>query len=90
MMINNIYCDVEGRPIDKGTLEDKIAQVGQTTEDIRCLYNSIENMDEDQIINALLGLEIFTQMRTDELWECFKQVNHNEGQHEETIQIRFP
>lgn len=90
MIINNIYCDFEGRPIDKGTLEDKITQVGQTVEDIRCLYYSMENMDEDQIMNALLGLEIFAKMRTDELWECFKQVNHNEGQHKENIQIRFP
>lgn len=90
MIINDLYCDLNGKPIDRFTLEEKITQVAQIAEDIRCVYQSSEKMDEDQMMNALLGLEIFARMRTDELWECLKQVNHNEGHHEEKVQIRFP
>jgi hypothetical protein len=35
-------------------------------------------MNQDQITNALLGLEIFASMRFEELWDCFEQLLHNQ------------
>jgi hypothetical protein len=86
MIVHGKYVDLDGNPIGRSDLDKKVDNVLQTAEDIRCLYYASENMDEDQMANALLGLEIFARMRAEELIECVKQVNHNERIAEEEIQ----
>lgn len=66
-----------GRKVDYLTLEQKIMAAWQTVDDIKTLYNVRDTLNEDQIDNALIGLEIFASMRFDELWQCFEQVLHN-------------
>ena len=68
------------RKVDFFTLEEKIMAAWQTVEDIKALYKSSERMNQDQITNALLGLEIFASMRFEELWDCFEQAIHNKRQ----------
>lgn len=66
-----------GRKVDYLTLEQKIMAAWKTVDDIKTLYNVRDTLNEDQIDNALIGLEIFASMRFDELWQCFEQVLHN-------------
>lgn len=82
MMSNNYYYEFDNykRKVDYFTLEQKIMAAWHTVDDIKALYKSSEGMNEDQIANALLGLEIFASMRFEELWECFEQVLHNQRQ----------
>lgn len=86
MIINGYYCDSNGNRIDQSTLKDKIGQTQQIVKDITCLYYATEKLNEDQVLNALLGLEIFAKMRTDELLDCFNQMEHNEKLAKEEIQ----
>jgi hypothetical protein len=78
MMIDGYYCEDDGkRKIDYLTLEQKIMAAWHTVDDIKAFYKSSERMNQDQITNALLGLEIFASMRFEELWDCFEQMLHN-------------
>ena len=78
MMIDDYYCEDDGRrKVDYLTLEQKIMAAWLTVDDIKALYRSSERMNEDQITNALLGLEIFAPMRFEELWDSFEQMLHN-------------
>lgn len=75
-----------GRKVDRFTLEQKIMAAWQTLDDIRALYNVRDTLSEDQIDNALIGLEIFASMRFEELWRCFEQFVHNEHQAKQKAQ----
>lgn len=77
-MKDNYYVEeFGGRKVDYVTLEQKIMAAWHTLDDIKAFYRSLDGMNEDQIANAVLGLEMFASMRFDELWECFEQVLHN-------------
>ena len=77
MKINGIHMNSRGKPVDRFDLEEKIMKAWSTTDDIKSFYSSAEHMDEDQIINALIGLEIFAEMRFNELWNTFEQCIRN-------------
>ena len=77
MKINGIHMNGRGEPVDRSDLEDAIMKAWRTTEDIKAFYMSAERMDEDQVINALMGLEIFAEMRFNELWNTFEQCINN-------------
>ena len=77
MKINGVHMNDRGKPVDRFDLEDAIMKAWRTSDDIKAFYTSAENMNEDQIINALIGLEIFAEMRFNELWNTFEQCVSN-------------
>jgi len=77
MKINGIHMNARGEPVDRFDLEDAIMKAWHTTDDIKAFYTSAENMNEDQVINALMGLEIFAEMRFNELWNTYEQCISN-------------
>ena len=77
MKIKGIHMNGRGEPVDRFDLEDAIMKAWRTTDDIKAFYTSAEHMDEDQVINALIGLEIFAEMRFNELWNTFEQCVSN-------------
>jgi len=77
MKINDIHMNDRGKPVDRFDLEDAIMKAWHTTDDIKAFYTSAEHMNEDQVINALIGLEIFAEMRFNELWNTFEQCIQN-------------
>jgi len=54
-------------------LEEKIMGAWQTVEDLDVLYHGVEEMDEDQFQNAILGLREFHELRMGNLWRVFEQ-----------------
>ena len=77
MKINGTYMNERGTPVDRSDLEDAIMKAWRTSDDIKAFYTSAERMNEDQVINALMGLEIFAEMRFNELWNTFEQCINN-------------
>ena len=77
MKINGIHMNSRGKPIDRFDLEEAIMNAWRTSDDIKAFYKSSEYMDEDQVMNALMGLEIFAEMRFNELWDTFEQCISN-------------
>jgi len=77
MKIKGIHMNSRGKPVDRSDLEDAIMKAWRTTDDIKAFYTSAEHMDEDQVINALMGLEIFAEMRFNELWNTYEQCINN-------------
>ena len=77
MKINGIEMNDMGDPVSRFDLEEAIMNAWRTTDDIKALYKSSEYMDEDQLMNALLGLEIFAEMRFNELWNTFEKCINN-------------
>jgi len=77
MKINGTHMNDRGTPVDRFDLEEAIMKAWRTSDDIKALYTSAERMDEDQMVNALLGLEIFAEMRFEELWNIYEQCISN-------------
>ena len=77
MKINGVHMNDRVTPVNRFDLEEAIMKAWRTSDDIKALYTSAEHMDEDQMINALLGLEIFAEMRFNELWNTFEQCISN-------------
>ena len=59
-------------------LEEKIMAAWHTVDDLKALYNNVEEMDLDQLYGAIDGLRIFADMRQQELWDTFEAMLHNE------------
>ena len=78
MIINSMHVDDRCVPVSMNTLHDSIMSAWHTVDDIKSLIKSAENMNEDQIMNALLGLEIFADMRMQELFDTYENVTHNQ------------
>ena len=78
MIINGIHMNDRNKPVDQFDLEEAIMNAWRTLDDIKALYKSVEYMNEDQVMNALIGLEIFADMRFNELWNTFEQCTANE------------
>ena len=90
MKIDGLHYDVYGgSPIDRFDLEEKIMNAWKLSDDIKLLFKSAERMDTDQMMSALDGLQIFADMRFEELWDTFEKCVQNGGfrspveQHEE-------
>ena len=77
MKINGIHMNDRGKPVDRFDLEEAIMNAWRTSDDIKAFYKSSEYMDEDQVMNALMGLEIFAEMRFNELWNTFEKCISN-------------
>ena len=77
MIIKGIHMNDNMKPVDRFDLEEAIMNSWRTSDDIKALYKSAEHMDEDQMMNALMGLEIFAEMRFNELWNTFEQCIKN-------------
>lgn len=78
MIIHNMHVDDRGVPVSTNDLHDAIMNAWQTVEDIKCLVKSSENMTEDQMLNALIGLEIFADMRCHEVFNMYENIMHNQ------------
>ena len=61
---------------DRFDLEQNIMKCWNVTEDIDLLYeNVIENdMSQDDIANALLGIRVMYEMKFEKLWTNFENV----------------
>jgi len=80
MIINGLHYDVdEYRPVDRFNLEEAIMKAWQTSDDLKLLYENIENMDEDETVNVLIGLHQLNEMRFNKLLKTFEQVSQNGG-----------
>jgi hypothetical protein len=77
MVINGYKCDDKGTRIDRFHLEQAIMEAWQTSTDIKMVYNSWEDMTDDQMMGAVDGLHIFAEMRFESLWETFESMLHN-------------
>ena len=77
MIIKGIHMNDNMKPVDRFDLEEAIMNSWRTSDDIKALYKSAEHMDEDQMMNALMGLEIFAEMRFNELWNTFEKCISN-------------
>jgi len=77
MIIDGIYMNSRGKPVDRFDLEEAIMNAWHTSDDIKAFYKSAEYMNEDQVMNALLGLEIFAEMRFKELWDTYENCLSN-------------
>jgi hypothetical protein len=80
MYKDGYYLNTSGKRVDRFDLEEKIMLAWQTSEDIKLLYNSLEKMNEDQIMGAVDGLAMFAEMRFDDLWNTFEQMLANQRQ----------
>ena len=78
MIVNDMHVDDRYVPVSIFTLHDSIMSAWNTVEDIRSFIKSAESMNEDQVMNALLGLEIFADMRFQELFDTYENVMHNQ------------
>lgn len=56
-------------------LEDAIYLAWRTSDDIDLLYNSQISMTSDQIANTLLGIKSLHDMRMEQLFDKYKQIN---------------
>ena len=54
-------------------LEDKIMAAWQTISDIDLVYYAMEDMTEDERMNAILGLKELGEARFKDLWRVFEQ-----------------
>ena len=78
MKIKGIHYDMYGKnPIDRFDLEEKIMNAWHLTDDLKLLYKASERMDTDQMMSAIDGLQIFAEMRFDELWNTFEKCVSN-------------
>jgi len=68
------------KPTSRLDLEEKIMEVWQTVADLKALYRNIEYMNEDQMLSAVDGLAIFTDMRCEALFRTYEDMLHNERQ----------
>lgn len=73
MIINGKYADLDGKIIDRFHLEQKIMEAWHVVDDVRLLYSNIEEVDEDTLQNALIGIETMAEMRFQSLWNTFEQ-----------------
>ena len=77
MKVNGVHLNDAGKAIDRFDLEQAIMSAWHTSEDLKSLYKSLERMDEDQVMSALDGLQIFVDMRFEELWDTFEKCVQN-------------
>jgi len=91
MKINGKYTDINGKEIDYFDLEQKIMETWNLTNDLSLLLKRLEYMDEDQVTSAVHGLQIFADMRFNDLWDTFEQClsnqRANKQQEEDTINL---
>jgi hypothetical protein len=74
-----------GANMNRFDLEERIMRVWFTKEDIALLMRQHMDretpMTEDEVANALLGIETLMEMRCQELWDCFIEVFELKDKH---------
>lgn len=78
MMINGKYTNSDGKEIGNFDLEQKIMEAWNLVNDLDLLLKRLEYMDEDQVTSAVHGLQIFADMRFNDLWDTFEQCCSNQ------------
>jgi hypothetical protein len=58
-------------------LEQEIMECWNVTKDIENFYYAQEEMDEDERLNYLLGLQSIYEVRFNKLWKTFEQCVSN-------------
>ena len=77
MIINGVYTNDKGMPIDRFDLEQKILEAWHVVDDLKLLTERLEYMNEDQVFSAVHGLQIFADMRCESLWKTFEHCISN-------------
>ena len=80
-MIKNGYVmedDNWDKPVDIYTLDQIIMQVWQSKEDLELVVNKFDELDEDQKLNALIGLTQMIDMRCDRLYSTYSAIFQNQ------------
>lgn len=78
MKINGINVDAEtNREIDNFDLEQAIFEAWHTSDDLKLLMRSIENMNDDQVFAAIHGVQIFAEARCQKLMNIYEQILEN-------------
>ena len=77
MIINGVHMNKYGKRVDRFELEQGIMEAWHIVDDLKLLVNRLEYMDEDQVFCALHGIEIFADMRFEELWKTFENCVSN-------------
>ena len=80
-MIKNGYImedDNWDKPVDIYTLDQIIMQVWQSKEDLDLVVNKFDELDEDQKLNALIGLTQMIDMRCDRLYSTYSAIFQNQ------------
>lgn len=62
------------KPHDRFDLEQGIMDCWKVTDDIKLLYDNLENMDEDRRMNYMLGLMEMYGLKFEKLWNIFEQL----------------
>ena len=62
------------KPYDRFDLEQGIMDCWKVTDDIKLLYDNLENMDEDRRMNYMLGLMEMYGLKFEKLWNVFEQL----------------
>jgi len=57
---------------DRFDLEQNIMQCWNVTDDIQLLLDMYDEMDEDQMMNYLIGIKQMYQMKFERLWNNFE------------------
>ena len=80
MISNELHYNLDtNKPIDRFDLEEAIMKAWQTSDDIKLIYESIDDMNEDETMNILLGLHKLNERRLNKLWDTYEQVLQNGG-----------
>jgi len=77
MKVSGKWVDDSGEPLDMYDLKGKIVASFKTVDDLEALSSQFDNLTEDELINALIGLKIFCEMRVRDIDECWERVMHN-------------
>jgi len=78
MIINNLHYDRDGKhPIDHFDIEQGIHRTWSIVDDIKDIYYAMEDMTEDELMNALIGLAELSDVRFKNLWETYEQYLSN-------------
>ena len=80
-MIKNGYVmedDNWDKPVDIYTLDQIIMQVWQSKEDLELVVNKFDELDEDQKMNALIGLVQMIDLRCDRLYSTYNAIFQNQ------------
>ena len=78
MRIGNIFYDCNGKnPIDHFDIEQGIQRCWTVVDDIKDIYYAMDDLSEDELMNALIGLAELSDVRFKNLWETYEQYLSN-------------
>jgi hypothetical protein len=64
--------------MNRGNLEEAIKEAWQTQSDVKLVFERVMDgygdLTEDEVANALIGIEALMEMRFLKLWEVYEQM----------------